>query len=242
VVNRLLYMRVCLIEGLYEPSGWLSNPSWVMIESAFCRTWGRWLEGDFVRLIQEIAKGDMDAFCTLYNDMQRDVFNCAYVVLHNYHAAEDVQQNTFLKILTSASKFNGDNRADIQARDWILTIARNLARDYWKKRKNEVITGEIGLRRAPLSSFDLDCLHEKMDVFALIESLPKALADVVVLHNLGSFTLDECAKELRISVPTVKRRCRKGIQLLRERIELQQSTAKKYAKDPRGNEDDEILA
>ena len=200
------------------------------------------MEGDLVRLIQDVAKGDTDAFCTLYKDMQRDVFNRAYVVLHNFHAAEDVQQDTFLKIFTSASKFSGDNSADIQARDWILTIARNLACDYCKKRKKEVFTGEIDLRRAPLSSYDLDCLHEKMDVFALIESLPKALADVVVLHKLGSLTQDECSKELRISVPTVKRRCRKGIQLLREQIELQRMTALKNILDLRGNEDDDVLA
>ena len=58
-----------------------------------------------------------------------------------------------------------------------------------------------------------------MDLLALIESLPKDLCDAVVLRVIAGLSLSECANWLKTSIPTVKRRCRKGLMLLRRRLE-----------------------
>ncbi len=46
----------------------------------------------------EVAKGDMTAFRRLYDEMSDSVFEHAFSILHDRQAAEDIMQETFIKI------------------------------------------------------------------------------------------------------------------------------------------------
>jgi RNA polymerase sigma factor (sigma-70 family) len=170
-------------------------------------------------LLHRIAKSDEEAMRLLYRSLSGDVFKFAFAMLHDFHAAQDVQQDTFLKVWKYASTFRGLSRSDSSARVWIFTMTRNLAVDYCRKNGRESPRGSFERQNESMGPRELDILHQRMDIYALIDTIPKDLADAVVLHAIGGYTLDESASILHISIPTLKRRCRKGLLMLREKIE-----------------------
>ena len=78
---------------------------------------------DYDALIKRIAEQDMSALETLYRDLYTDVFAYLLSILRNAAAAQDLAQDTFLRVYKSAAGFHSRG----QGRAWVLKIARNLA-------------------------------------------------------------------------------------------------------------------
>jgi len=213
-----------------------------MMEHKFRRLWEWRLEIDLVAIIKNIAKYDKDAFTVLYKHLYQDIVKLAFVKTHDYHAAQDIAQETFMNVWTKARSFHCEGNRNSMARAWIYTIARNLVVDHWRNGKHEMAVGEIELQNEVLSQRELDMLHERMDVYSLVETLPRDYADVVVLHTLGAFTIPECAAQLRISTASVKRKCRAGIDLLIKTIESQQASPQREDEILGGGGRDDVLA
>ena len=74
-------------------------------------------------LILKIADGDTDALHTLYDETAKAVYGFALSITKNSHDADDVLQETFLKVYQNAGSYqpNGKPMA------WVFTIARNVA-------------------------------------------------------------------------------------------------------------------
>jgi RNA polymerase sigma-70 factor (ECF subfamily) len=73
-------------------------------------------------LLIRIAEGDMEAFRNLYELTDKAVYGFALSILKNHHDAEDVMQDTYLRIRAAAHLYrpNGKPMA------WIFTIVRNI--------------------------------------------------------------------------------------------------------------------
>lgn len=74
-------------------------------------------------LIEKISLGDMDAFRELYEIASKSVYGFALSILKNSHDAEDVLQETFLKVYQNSSDYVSYSKPMA----WILRITRNLA-------------------------------------------------------------------------------------------------------------------
>ena len=74
-------------------------------------------------LIAKIANGDMDAFHTLYESASKSVYGFALSITKNSHDADDVLQETFLKVYENADRYTDIGKPMA----WIFTIARNLS-------------------------------------------------------------------------------------------------------------------
>ena len=74
-------------------------------------------------LIERIAKGDMDAFRMLYENVSGSIYGFVLSIVKNAYVAEDVLQDTFLTIHQTAGSYKPMGKPMA----WILTIARNLA-------------------------------------------------------------------------------------------------------------------
>ncbi|MCL6446350.1 MAG: RNA polymerase subunit sigma-24, partial [Alicyclobacillus sp.] len=55
----------------------------------------------------------------------QDVMNLAYTYMRNYHMAQDVTQDVFLKAMQKAASFRGDS----SVRTWLLAITANRCKD-----------------------------------------------------------------------------------------------------------------
>ena len=194
------------------------------------------MEEWLVDLVERVVEHDEEALRLLYLRLSGEVFAIAFVRLHDPDAAEDVRQETFLRVWTKAVSFLGARNTDAiatartpddTARTWVLSIARNLATDRLRLQKRETPLEELVGRRGPKTVLDVEALCARLDLCALLGALPRKLREPVVLRVLAGYSCGECARQLGVSVPTVKRRVRAGLSALRGCIEpgVRHSTA-----------------
>jgi RNA polymerase sigma-70 factor (ECF subfamily) len=88
---------------------------------------------DIGYLIQDAQDGDEQAMCELITIHKGLVFTIALRMTNDYHASEDLTQETFIKVFLNIKKVkNADH-----FKPWICTITRNVVRDYFRKAKRK---------------------------------------------------------------------------------------------------------
>ncbi len=132
--------------------------------------------------------------------------------------AEDVVQESFLQVHTSAAKFDPKRRF----KPWLFTIAANKARDQLRKRgrRKEVgfdaqLSGEdsSGQRfvhllsgEVPPSDEELEIDEKRRLVKRVVDDMPENLREVLTLAYFHKFPYKEIAEILEIPLGTVKSR------------------------------------
>lgn len=81
--------------------------------------------------LKKLADGEVDELGYLYDNMAKPVYYLALSVLKDKSLAEDVLQDTFLKVYEKAESCQKNPRA------WIMSIARNIALNKLKRSKHE---------------------------------------------------------------------------------------------------------
>ena len=81
--------------------------------------------------LSRLAAGDMDVLSAVYDKLGRRIYMLAYAILRDRADAEDVMQETFLKIATEAHTY----RKNSNAIAFILTVTRNLSLNLLAKRR-----------------------------------------------------------------------------------------------------------
>ena len=87
-------------------------------------------DGD--KLLGRIAKGDQEAFLQLYKNTDRTVYSFILSILKNPQDAEEVMQETYMKVWVSASAYHSKGKPLA----WIFTIARNLCYMKFREQKH----------------------------------------------------------------------------------------------------------
>lgn len=85
-------------------------------------------------LLAFYIEGNQDAFDVLVMRYQSKLFAYLYRVTGNYEIAEDLVQETFIRVVDNIWKFDLDRTFS----SWIYTIATNLARNEMRKKKRKV--------------------------------------------------------------------------------------------------------
>jgi RNA polymerase sigma-70 factor, ECF subfamily len=133
--------------------------------------------------------GDMSALDFLYVRFADDV--CGYVdsIVRDHHAAEDITQNVFAKLMTAIQKYEP---RDVPFAAWILRVSRNAALDYLRARrqipveevrKDDEGDEQIGFERS-------SCLRDAL------WRLPEEQREVLVLRHLAGLSPSEIASRL----------------------------------------------
>src|SRR5438445_671924 len=89
-------------------------------------------------LVGRCARGDAAAFREMVGRLEKPLMNFLVRFVGNRHVAEDLFQETFVRVVRALKKF----RPDASVSTWVFTIARNLALDYIKARRRH---REVGL-------------------------------------------------------------------------------------------------
>lgn len=128
------------------------------------------------RLVNDIKRGDENAFDYIYLEYSRLVFHVALSIVGNYELTKDLVQETFTRFYASRELL--DPKKNVKY--YLLAIAKNLALETVKSRREqeelneeEVEDGESGIQR--YESFD-----EMIDKFRKV--LTDDEIDIVVLH------------------------------------------------------------
>ena len=159
-------------------------------------------------LLRQIAGGDMRALEALYRGMHVRVFAVALAVVGDRSLAEDVMQDTFVRVYSAAPGYRPQSRA----RAWVLAIARHLALDAMRHRAREPATGMAG-RDATAPGGEPDAI--RLDVINALMRLGEVDRQIVVLHDMAGLTHAEVAAELELPAGTVRWRYRVALARLR---------------------------
>ncbi len=156
--------------------------------------------------------GSERAFEKLYIESRKGVFSFIYSYLKNHHDAEDVMQQTYLKVRSSCSSYViGTN-----AVAWILEIAKNLSLTELKKRQREVAFSEAESEISKLES------HFKESAWFVLDAINKYLDDderkIVMLHLVSDLKHREIAEIIKMPLGTVLWKYNKAIKTLKSKL------------------------
>lgn len=155
--------------------------------------------------IERIRVGDKAAFEQAYHALKTPVYTLALRLLGSRTAAEDVTQETFLRLYTVPP---GPEVRNPNA--WLFRVARNLAVDALRKRREE----ELG-ENEPAPERDLPL---RLDLESALAALGVEEREIVTLHLNAGITFGEIAGIIGLSLPSVYRRYQKAIRALRETL------------------------
>jgi RNA polymerase sigma-70 factor, ECF subfamily len=161
-------------------------------------------------LLRQIASGSMPALEALYRGMRVPVFAVALAATGDRSMAEDVTQDTFVRVYSAAGRYRPGSRP----RACVLTTARNLALDAVRRRDRRP-SATVGCGSAAASG-ELD--GNRLDVVSALLRLTETDRQKV-LHDLAGFTHAEIAAGLRLPAGTVRWRYRVALGQLRSLVQ-----------------------
>ena len=145
---------------------------------------------DFLgQAIARAKQGDTNALHFLYVRYADEVYLFANSIVHDSHAAEDITQNVFGKLMTAIQRYQ-QREAPFAA--WIRRVARNAALDHMRARR-QIPVEEVRLddRGHDQVGFERSqCLRDAL------RQLPEDQREVVVLRHVAGLTPVEIARRL----------------------------------------------
>ncbi len=170
------------------------------------------------RLMRSFAARDPGAADTLYRRFAGRIYGLGLVMLGNDAAAQDLVQDTFVKLCRSADRYD---RARGKLETWVLLMARSLAIDAIRRRVLEARTLEHVDHPAEADQGpgpdDLVVILDLTDrARKAMSSLPPEQRAALELAYLGGKTSAEISDLEGIPVGTAKTRIRAALLRLRE--------------------------
>ncbi len=169
-------------------------------------------------LATSVAENNSDLECAV-REHAKLVYRVAYSVLRNHHDAEDVTQETFVRVLRYRRKLAGVRHP----RTWLARIAFRAALE--RKRKAGTVSfqdldGTAPQVRSQARPADEALLGREMSgqVEKLIAALPAKLRDPLTLSALEEMLPAEVAEVLGINEAAVRSRLFRARKILREKL------------------------
>jgi RNA polymerase sigma factor (sigma-70 family) len=166
--------------------------------------------------IDKTLRGETNAFAVLVDRYKDMIFTLAVKMLKNREEAEEVAQDTFIKIYNSLSKFKGDSKFST----WIYKIAYNTCLDRLKKNKkeeNNISIDEFSAHLIKTMDNALSALEEKerkQTIQNCLNLLPSDDSFLLTLFYFEDQNLEEISKVMNITANNVK------VKLFRSRQKL----------------------
>lgn len=163
------------------------------------------------------------SFEQIISQNEKKIFNVIYGMTGDYHLAEDLTQEAFLKAFQAKESFNGKAKFST----WLYRIAVNVVIDHQRKscvkKENPADTLDRG-QANPASDPDSACQKRALKdiLFKAIASLPEPQKEVYVLREVNGCTTKETAEILECSSELVKWRLHKARSLLRKMLKENQ--------------------
>ncbi len=176
-------------------------------------------------LLSSSLDGNTVAFDLLVDRYYERIYGYLNRFLKDSDMAEDLLQETFLRVWKKRGEFR--NIASFST--WIYTIAGNLARSEWRRRKRWRM-----LRLGPSDSedepeFELaddgaipdQIVESRLAASELVDEvakLPERYRQVVILRDIQEMSYEEIAGIVQVPVGTVKSRLNRGRLILQEKL------------------------
>jgi RNA polymerase sigma-70 factor (ECF subfamily) len=181
-------------------------------------------------LLDLFIEGNVDAFEEIVIRHQTKVYNYILMMVHQPELAEDIFQETFLKVIKSVKE--GKYYDDGKFSSWVSRIAHNLIIDHYRKEKKMKMVSTDKedvpiLNMAMLSSSKEDVMVNKQiskDIKLLLDHLPFEQREVVIMRIYLDMSFKEIAEQTGVSLNTALGRMRYALINLRKLIKEEANT------------------
>ena len=182
-------------------------------------------------IIRRFKEGEVDLFPQLIDRHHRKAYQIAFGILRQHHDAEEVVQDSFVKIYKVLDNFRGDS----QFTTWMFRIVTNYAKNRyrWNKRRGSQQNVSID---APVDGADTESLVRqipgnemnpekgvafselKKGVYKHLDEISPLYREVLILRNIEGYSYEDIASVLDCKIGTVKSRIARGREELRKRL------------------------
>jgi RNA polymerase sigma-70 factor (ECF subfamily) len=169
-------------------------------------------------LVRRLRSRDPHALGELYDQYGRSAYYVIHRVVGDQSVAEDLVQETFLRVWNGMSAF--DTERGTLSR-WVMTVARNQAIDYLRSWQGRVARGAVPVDTwarvtgAGGENQAVERIDRKRTVRKALQKLSERQRDMLKLAYVEGLTQTEMALRLALPLGTVKTWVRGALQALR---------------------------
>lgn len=185
-------------------------------------------------LVQRFIKGDQDSLETLIVRHKSRVFSYIVLIVKNQELAEDIFQETFIKVIRSLKR--GKYIENGKFVSWVLRISHNLIIDHFRKEK---LKGTVSNDNSDVDIFNSqkfaeDTIEDQMvntqilnEVKYLVTELPDDQQQVIHMRHYMGLSFKEIAEQTGVSINTALGRMRYALINMRKLIDEKNLTLTK---------------
>ena len=169
-------------------------------------------------IVKRCLEGDSKAFgalVALYKDM---VYGVSLSMLKNEYDAQDITHEVFIRVYKTLAQLKDHTKLG----NWLYCIAKNMCKNYIKKKKRipfPVDIDEISIpASAPFPAEELEASEERSLVREAMKSLSDANRLTTTLCYIDGYTYKEVSNFLNIPMGTVKSRLNQSLKKLKGAI------------------------
>lgn len=190
-----------------------------------------WLERDGVRIARGLRRRDSELLDRLIEQFQHRLLRYLVYLTNNREVAEDLFQETWMRVLERGAQYNGKSRFDT----WLFAIARHLVIDRSRKKTTlslEALTEPQDGSRAkefaaegPTAVDQVLSTESRRQIGLALSQLDVVQREVILLRFQEEMSLEEIAEVTQAPLSTVKSRLYRGLEALRPQLERAEVTA-----------------
>ena len=156
-----------------------------------------------------------------YERLAEKYLDCIYRVAVNgckHHAdAEDVVQNTFVKLWERTESFADEEHA----RKWLIRVAVNECNSLWRSgwKRSTAYLEEMTTESACQTAEPVCQETERSDIYYAVQELPPKYRQIVYLHYYEEYSIRDIAEMMRLSETAVKTRLLRARQKIKSAME-----------------------
>lgn len=171
------------------------------------------------RLLLCVGTGDREALARLYEATKGAVYAAALGVLENHHAAQDVTQDTFVRLWEHAPGY----RSQGSPMAWILTIARNLALSALRREARQEDLSPEEWEAIPAGEGP-ERVGDRLVLEAALGTLDETERQIILLHAVSGLKHREIAALLGLPLSTVLSKYNRGLKKMKKQLEGEEHT------------------
>ncbi len=168
-------------------------------------------------LMAAYVAGEQSAFGELFQRYGQMLVRLMSRHIRNQDDVHELVQQTFLQLHRARNDFDQSRRL----RPWLMTIAFNLKREYYRRRMRKP---EAALDHEPPDSgggldHPVERKNKALKLRAALKTLPDSQREVIEMHWFKEMSFPEVAEVLGLTVSAVKVRAHRGYKKLRGELE-----------------------
>ncbi len=196
------------------------------IEGAAAWSGGKTVDELINKRINEVLKGNQDAFEEIVTLFQHRLYHVCYRMLSNRQEAEDIAQEAFVRAYINIHTFDQKRKFST----WLFRIATNLCIDRIRKKKPDYyldanVPGTEGLTMysqiaaaGELPEEEIERMETRERIQYEIGRLSDKYRSVIILRYIEELPLQEISDILELPLGTVKTRVHRGRAALRKQM------------------------